>query len=79
VYAPLQINLGIPNIWAILKTIVDLCYKQADGKYLLVKDPNKPILRLYMVPADAFDADEFEEQVLPVSQEAPPMAARADE
>lgn len=72
----LQINLAIPNIWAILKHIVDLCFKQQDGKYLLVKDPNKQLMRLYMVPNDAFDEDEFEEEPMPVSQEAPPMAPR---
>ena len=32
-----------------------MCMKMPDGKYLLVKDPNKPTLRTYEVPADAFD------------------------
>jgi translation initiation factor 3 subunit D len=72
----LQINLAIPNIWAILKHVVELCFKQQDGKYLLVKDPNKQLMRLYMVPNDAFDEDEFDEEPMPVSQEAPPMAPR---
>ena len=33
----------------------------ADGKYLLVREAGKPVVRLYGVPADAFDEDEDEE------------------
>lgn len=60
-----QINLSVNNMWGILKSIVDVCMKLEDGKFLLVKDPNKPLLRLYEVPTDAFDEDEFEEEVMP--------------
>lgn len=35
-----------------------MCMKREDGKYVLVKDPNKPILRLYQVPAGSFEDDE---------------------
>ena len=31
-----------------------VCAGLEDGKWLLVKDPNKPLLRLYGVPVDAF-------------------------
>ncbi len=41
-----DINSG----WGILKTIVDMVSKLEDGKYILVKDPNKPCLKLYSVP-----------------------------
>mmetsp|Transcript_38756 Transcript_38756/g.74267 ORF Transcript_38756/g.74267 Transcript_38756/m.74267 type:complete len:544 (-) Transcript_38756:266-1897(-) len=67
-----QINLSVNNMWGILKSIVDICMKLEDGKFLLVKDPNKPLLRLYEVPTDAFDEDEFEEEVMPTEEEAPP-------
>jgi len=50
-------NLNLNNGWAIVRTFVDMVMKEADGKYVLVKDPNKPILRLYNVPADTFDED----------------------
>ena len=40
-----QINLGINNMWGILKTVVDLCKPLPGGKYLLVKDPSKPLVR----------------------------------
>lgn len=31
-------------------------------KYVLVKDPNKPVLRLYLVPANTFEEDEEDEE-----------------
>ena len=49
-----QINLNMDNCWGIVRALVDLALKLDDGKYLLVKDPNKPLLRLYSVPDDAF-------------------------
>ena len=49
-----QINLSMDNCWGIVRALVDLALKLDDGKYLLVKDPNKPLLRLYSVPEDAF-------------------------
>eukprot|EP00239_Pterosperma_sp_CCMP1384_P000154 CAMPEP_0197848388 /NCGR_PEP_ID=MMETSP1438-20131217/8562_1 /TAXON_ID=1461541 /ORGANISM="Pterosperma sp., Strain CCMP1384" /LENGTH=548 /DNA_ID=CAMNT_0043460607 /DNA_START=50 /DNA_END=1696 /DNA_ORIENTATION=+ len=73
-----QINLNVNNIWGILKTIVDLCLKLDDGKYLLVKDPNKPLMRLYEVPQSAFE-DDYTEEALPEEEEAPPEAEEKKE
>lgn len=53
-----QINLNIDNAWGILRCIIDLCMKEEDGKYLLVKDPNKPVIRLYKVPDITFESDD---------------------
>lgn len=53
-----QINLNMENCWGILRCIIDLCMKQEDGKYLLMKDPNKPIIRLYDIPNDSFESDD---------------------
>jgi len=53
-----QINLNMDNAWGILRCIIDLCMKEPDGKYLLVKDPNKPVIRLYKVPDNTFESDE---------------------
>lgn len=36
-----QLNVSLANGWGIVRTIADLCMKQPEGKYLLVKDPNK--------------------------------------
>ncbi|KAJ8534893.1 hypothetical protein K7X08_016621 [Anisodus acutangulus] len=56
-----QINLNTSNMWGIVKSIVDLCMKLNEGKYVLVKDPTKPQVRIYEVPADAFENDYVEE------------------
>ncbi|KAI3854231.1 hypothetical protein MKW98_024654 [Papaver atlanticum] len=56
-----QINLNTNNMWGIVKSIVDLCMKLKEGKYVLVKDPSKPQVRIYEVPADAFENDYVEE------------------
>ena len=53
-----QINLNANNAWGILKSIVDVCLQLDEGRYLLLKDPNKAVLRLYSVPAGTFDSDE---------------------
>jgi hypothetical protein len=53
-----QMNLQLSNGWGIVRTIADMCLQREEGKYVLVKDPNKNILRLYEVPADGLDDDE---------------------
>jgi translation initiation factor 3 subunit D len=55
-----QINLNEKNMWGITKYLVDHIMKMPEGKYLIVKDPNKPILRLYDIPMDAFEASAYE-------------------
>ena len=39
-----QINLNMDNAWGILRCIVDLVMKQKDGKFLIMKDPNKVLV-----------------------------------
>lgn len=52
-----QMNLQLSNGWGIVRTIADMCLQREEGKYILVKDPNKSILRLYEVPAGSLDED----------------------
>ncbi|KNA22902.1 hypothetical protein SOVF_029610 [Spinacia oleracea] len=66
-----QINLNLNNMWGIVKSIVDLCMKLGEGKYVLVKDPSKPQVRIYEVPADAFEND-YVEEPLPEDEQAQP-------
>eukprot|EP00897_Mesotaenium_endlicherianum_P004132 jgi/Mesen1/3747/ME000204S03007 len=81
-----QITLSMNNMWGIFKSLVDICMNLEEGKYLLIKDPNKPTLRLYEVPSDAFEND-YAEEPLPEEEQAPPPAepeeggekAKADE
>ncbi|KAI9898975.1 hypothetical protein N3K66_005436 [Trichothecium roseum] len=60
-----QMSLSLSNGWGIVRTIADMCLNRPEGKFVLVKDPNKSILRLYEVPANSFDEydDEGDEPV----------------
>jgi translation initiation factor 3 subunit D len=55
-----QMNLNLNNGWAIVRTFVDMVMasEEQDGKFVLVKDPNKPTIRLYNVPRDTFEEEE---------------------
>lgn len=60
-----QMNLGLSNGWGIVRTIVDLVRGASEGeegghdrKFVLVKDPNKPVIRLYEVPMSTFEEDD---------------------
>ena len=52
-----QINLNMDNAWGILRCIIDICMKQNDGKYLIMRDPNNPVIRLYAIPNNTFEGD----------------------
>ncbi|KAI9709313.1 MAG: hypothetical protein M1820_003433 [Bogoriella megaspora] len=62
-----QMNLNLANGWGIVRTITDMLMSRSEGKYVLVKDPNKPVLRLYEVPANTFE--EEVDDGLPVQEE----------
>jgi translation initiation factor 3 subunit D len=53
-----QMALNLNNGWGIVRTIVDMVLRMDEGKYVLVKDPNKPVLRLYSVPQHTFEEDD---------------------
>jgi translation initiation factor 3 subunit D len=56
-----QLNLSLDNGWGIVKTFVDLFYRKLqDGTYVLMKDPTKPLMRLYAVP-DSPPVEEIQE------------------
>lgn len=43
-----------------MQMLVDLCMRQPEGKYVLVRDPTRPVLRLYSVPPGTFESDDDE-------------------
>lgn len=57
-----QINLSMDNAWGIVRCVLDIVMQQKDGKYLIVKDPNKPLLRLYDIPDNTFDTEESSDE-----------------
>lgn len=76
-----QINLNMDHCWGIVRAVVDMLLKMDEGKYLLLKDPNKELLRLYAIPDDAFETN-YTEEPLPEAQEdvpAQPMPVKAEE
>uniref|UniRef100_A0A6Q2ZA57 Eukaryotic translation initiation factor 3 subunit D n=1 Tax=Esox lucius TaxID=8010 RepID=A0A6Q2ZA57_ESOLU len=57
-----QINLSMENAWGILRCVIDICRKLDEGKYLILKDPNKQVIRVYSLPDGTFSSDEDEEE-----------------
>uniref|UniRef100_A0A669B056 Eukaryotic translation initiation factor 3, subunit D n=1 Tax=Oreochromis niloticus TaxID=8128 RepID=A0A669B056_ORENI len=57
-----QINLSMENAWGILRCVIDICLKLDEGKYLILKDPNKQVIRVYSLPDGTFSSDEDEEE-----------------
>ncbi|PWN53038.1 translation initiation factor eIF-3, subunit D [Violaceomyces palustris] len=60
-----QMALNLSNGWGIVRTIADLARKAPEGKYVLIKDPNKATIRFYSVPAsfdEEVDEDDGEEE-----------------
>ncbi|KJP87824.1 hypothetical protein AK88_02580 [Plasmodium fragile] len=47
-----QIGLKYENIWGILRYIVDIMSEKPDGKYVILKDPLKALLRVYCTHDD---------------------------
>uniref|UniRef100_A0A3B0N7U6 Eukaryotic translation initiation factor 3 subunit D n=1 Tax=Theileria annulata TaxID=5874 RepID=A0A3B0N7U6_THEAN len=45
----LQMGFSLDNAWGSIKAIVHLIMRRPDGQYVLLKDPMKPIIRLYSV------------------------------
>ena len=57
-YRPLdfagQLNVSLANGWGIVRAIIDLCMKHPEGKYILVKDPNKVRLFFSLQPTPSW-------------------------
>ena len=58
-------NLSLSNGWGIVRTIIDLIRTMdgpdggdEDRKFVLVKDPNQSVIRLYEVPLTTFEEED---------------------
>lgn len=56
-----QIDMKEANMWAIVKTMIEHIQQQEDGEYVILKDPNRPQVRLYHV-ADGDDNGEDDDE-----------------
>lgn len=57
-----QTGLTANNAYGILRSIIDNVLEWDDGKYLLLKDPVKAVMRFHEIPWDTFDEDEEEDE-----------------
>jgi translation initiation factor 3 subunit D len=58
-----QMGLSLSNAWAVFRHVVHLCMATpGTGKFLLCKDPTKPMMRLYDIPWETFEEEEEEEE-----------------
>ena len=56
-----QMSLQEGQMWAMMRMFIALLQKQEqNGKYVLMREPNRAILTLYKVPDDTFDSDDEE-------------------
>lgn len=53
-----QIGISRNNTFGILRAIIDQIMEWDDGKYLLIKDPMKSIIRIFEVPWETFGEEE---------------------
>ncbi|CAE8689163.1 unnamed protein product [Polarella glacialis] len=56
-----QIGLTRNNMYAVIRNVVDLVMSWEDGKYLLLKDPTKSMLRIHEIPWDTFAEEDDDE------------------
>lgn len=56
-----QVSLSEGSMWGIMRMLIGLFQDQPDGKYVIMRDPNKPVMKIYSVPLDTFDDEDEEE------------------
>ena len=58
-----QITLNVGRMWGIMRMLIGIFKDQPEGKYALMRDSNKAVLKIFMVPPGTFeDKDEEEER-----------------
>merc|ERR1719487_226538 len=57
-----QIGMHRNNVFGILRSIINMVMAWDDGKYLLIKDPIKPVMRIFEVPWETFAEEEGGEE-----------------
>ena len=70
-----MINLSENNMWGIVMHFLKALSKVSDGRYLLLRDANKPILKLFQIPQSAELGDDDEEEA---EDETPNADQRAE-
>lgn len=56
-----QITLNQGNMWGIMRLFIKLLEDQPEGKYVIMRDPNRAIVRIYGVPVGTFEDDDSDD------------------
>jgi translation initiation factor 3 subunit D len=57
-----QITLNQGTMWGIMRLFIKLLDDQPEGKYVIMRDPNRAIVRIYGVPMETFEESDEEEE-----------------
>ncbi len=55
-----QMFLNQGNMWGIMRLFIKLLEDQPEGKYVIMRDPNRAIVRIYGVPVGTFEDSDDE-------------------
>lgn len=53
-----QITLNQGTMWGIMRLFIKLLEKEPEGKYVIMRDPNRAIVRVYGVPPGTFEEED---------------------
>lgn len=54
-----HLNLNYQNCWGVFRSIVEHLRQCSEGKYLLIRDPNKLVIRIYSMTEKEREEDKF--------------------
>jgi translation initiation factor 3 subunit D len=57
-----QITLSEQGMWAIIRFLIGVFEKQPEGKFVIMRDPNKAVLRIFRVPPNTFEEEDEEDE-----------------
>lgn len=57
-----QITLNQGTMWGIMRLFIKLLEDQPEGKYVIMRDPNRAIVRIYGVPVGTFESDDEDDE-----------------
>jgi len=70
-----QIGMHRNNVYGVLRSICNMVMEWDDGKYLLIKDPMKSVIRIFDVPWETFDQDDGGDEDEDAEEEGPDLDA----
>ena len=56
-----QITLNQGSMWGIMRLFIKLLDREPEGKYVIMRDPNRAIVRIYEVPVGTFEEDDSDD------------------